>query len=586
MRRPIATGLTFILAISLPFSAPVAAQDESRPDTTFSSNSELVLVPVQVLDHMGQPLRGLKQENFALLSDDKTQRIGPFQEIENYSTGQRSGDLLRVSAPSFSSPNVYSNVPDSGLPTQSVILAIDLLNTSQYIQQWTKQQAIAYLRAKPAQIPTAVVTMTSDGLRQFQGFTTNTETLIAAVQRIQRRSDGPVDFAGAPALHLAFTGPGTYASAMADIQSAYERDFRSAWNSVFASLRSFDEMAWAYAGVPGRKTVLWFSSGFPVMEMYADPPPLFGKAGPPIATPSTSKHHFGKHLMPEFQNTFTALNRANVVIYPVDVTGLPEDRQWDVWNVLFGYSVGCRNFGYGLHRDTGCAQFGSGWLDSIGLKEVAGATGGKDCTAGHQIAHCVDQATAESADYYLLGFYIPRDKRVAGWHELRVNVNVEHGEVRTRAGYTLDSGTSPALERGREMDRAINAAVEYTGIAFKVEPGIRTAGSNAPIAFKVSVPASSIVMSPGEDKLSFDVIAVALTDRGNPLHDSARIVTLEIPPPRMQTALARGWNLLDTVPGSNRIAAVKILVRDNVNGKIGSVVIPVPGGGASLEASR
>ena len=57
--RPVIAGLIlcgWVLAVAL-----VAAPQSSSPDTTFTSNSELVLVPVQVMDHGGQPLRGLKK---------------------------------------------------------------------------------------------------------------------------------------------------------------------------------------------------------------------------------------------------------------------------------------------------------------------------------------------------------------------------------------------------------------------------------------------------------------------------------------------------------------------------------------------
>jgi hypothetical protein len=213
---------------------------------------------------------------------------------------------------------------------------------------------------------------------------------------------------------------------------------------------------------------------------------------------------------------------------------------------------------------------------------MASGTGGKECTAGNHVGHCLDQATVESSDYYLLGFYVRREKRQSGWHELKVNVSVDHGEVRARAGYLLDAAGLQTVERQQEMDHAINAAVEYTGLAFEVSPGAHPSGSNAPIVFKVSMPGSSIFLTPGETKLSFDAVAAPLTDQGTPIHDAARITKIDIPEQKVQIALTKGWRLVDFVDGSNRIAAVKVVVRDNVTGKIGSVVFPVPGGGASL----
>ncbi len=47
---------------TLPLS-PATAQTPAPSDTTFTSNSELVLVPVHVMDHWGRPLHGLTKDN-------------------------------------------------------------------------------------------------------------------------------------------------------------------------------------------------------------------------------------------------------------------------------------------------------------------------------------------------------------------------------------------------------------------------------------------------------------------------------------------------------------------------------------------
>ena len=583
IQRPFVAGLSCVLSLSLLLPPAAVAQDSSQSSATFTSNAELVLVPVQVLDG-GQPLRGLKQDNFVLLSDDKPQKIAIFEEVQRQPTIPHPGDLLRVSSTPPAPATTFSNVPAGGMPRESLVLAVDLVNTSPYLQRWTIQQILKYLHNTASQIPTAIVAITSFGLLEFQGFTTDNTDLINAANKIGPHI-GAADFEHSPALHISFTSPGTFAPTMAAIASTFGRDINYAASAVYTSLRSLDEIAWAYAGVPGRKTVVWFTSGFPVLEEYPEPPPLFGKAKGTMLEPSTSSRHFGKHLSPLYQRTFTALSAANVVLYPVDVTAFAEDRQWDIWESLV-QGVPC--YGaipmYTRYRGgwTSCASSGGGWLDRIGLKEIASATAGKYCDAGNHIDHCVNAAVAESAGYYLLGFYVPQPGRQVGFHELKVNVNVAHGEVRTRAGYYLSAPGAPKVDRGLDMDRAINAAVEYTGLPFKVEPGTRPAGSNLPVVFKISFPPSSIVLVPGEDKLSFDVIAAPLSDHGTPLHDTARIVNIDIPPDKLNIALTKGWSLVDSVPVNNRAAAVKVVVRDNNTGKIGSVVIPVPGGGAAL----
>jgi Ca-activated chloride channel family protein len=55
----------------------VNLQTQSAP-TTFRINSEIVLVPVTVLDRKGGTVDNLRQENFTILEDQAPQRISSF----------------------------------------------------------------------------------------------------------------------------------------------------------------------------------------------------------------------------------------------------------------------------------------------------------------------------------------------------------------------------------------------------------------------------------------------------------------------------------------------------------------------------
>jgi VWFA-related protein len=67
------------LGLALPYSSLPAQQ---QADYTFRGERELVLVNVTVRDKNGNFVRGLKPENFAILEDNKAQKIDSF-DIEN-----------------------------------------------------------------------------------------------------------------------------------------------------------------------------------------------------------------------------------------------------------------------------------------------------------------------------------------------------------------------------------------------------------------------------------------------------------------------------------------------------------------------
>jgi hypothetical protein len=276
--------------------------------------------------------------------------------------------------------------------------------------------------------------------------------------------------------------------------------------------------------------------------------------------------------LPEFQRAFTALNKANVVVYPVDVNGLPDDAWWDI-TVPDSFYVHPERAHLGP-----TALFDISGSERDGMKELARRTGGKTCTAGNSLDSCLDQAFGESFHYYLLGFYVPQQQRKVGWHKLKVNVIADHGEVRSRSSYFLGPlGMPPHEEQDEDLRSAINAPMNYTGVLFSVEPevGPKASAPASSVMFKVSVPATSILLLPGQDKLSFDVIAIPLSNRGAPVSKESRVVKLDMPPASVQKAMAKGWNLIDSVMSSNSTVAVRVVVRDNYTGRIGSVVFPV-----------
>jgi len=362
---------------------------------------------------------------------------------------------------------------------------------------------------------------------------------------------------------------GSYADLVNQVQENQASAASANLGSGMLTLRTFEQLAWAYSGIPGRKTVLWLTTGFPLMPEVPDGPAMIGRGPARSGLASTGQHRSGE-LLPEFQRAFTAMTKANVMVYPVDVAGLPLEHMWDISQPagLYIHPELTHMSGYQLPDMSAEGR--------DGMKEMASRTGGKSCTAGNNLKLCLDQALSESTDYYLLGFYLSQQQRKAGWHKLKVTVNADHGEVRSRNTYFLRAlGTPPEREQEEDLRSAILAPVDYTGILFTVEPGTQAVSPGAPISFKVSVPASSILLQPGEPKLSFEVIAIPLSSKGAPVFTQSRIVKLDMTPEIAQKALMKGWSLVNSIPGNSAIVAVKVVVRDDTTGRIGTVMFPV-----------
>lgn len=552
-------------AISV-FAAPQAPSSPSS-QATFKSNSELVLVPVHVSDSYGRPRHGLQRENFVLKSDGNPQRIALFEEVQGTApapTPPAATALTNVA----STPRKFSNLPTEGLSQRMIIVALDMVNTPVMLQGWAKNQAIKYFSSHSTQQPFAVVAITPGGLRELSPFTSDTAQLIAAIKQLPVRLSSK----DSQEAITSYLDPFGRIDSYPYLRNAeQERDAARSAGDIdagSATLHNFEQLAWAYSGVPGRKTVLWLTSGFPISEEVIDGPVMLGHISQANRVLPYSGGRLVNTLLPQFQRAFTALNKADVIVYPIDVKGFETDGMWDVTLPAGLFIHPELSHLYPLLPDNSGAA-------NDGMNELAHRTGGKKCVAGNSLSVCMQRALDESSDYYLLGFYVPAQERKDGWHKLKVAVNVEHGEVRSRSTYYLRPlGAPPPQEQEEDLRSAIHAGVEYTGIFFNVEPAPKRPDAKAPIAFRVTVPASSIQLLPDQDKLSYDVIAIPLSSKSEPLGDKAAIVNIDVAPKLVQKALTKGWNLTDFVPIQPGLAAIKVIIRDNDTGRVGSVVFP------------
>ena len=60
----------------------IGGDDKSQAPVTFTSRTELVLVPVVVKDKSGEPVAGLTKDDFDLQDSGKSKPIATFEEVK------------------------------------------------------------------------------------------------------------------------------------------------------------------------------------------------------------------------------------------------------------------------------------------------------------------------------------------------------------------------------------------------------------------------------------------------------------------------------------------------------------------------
>lgn len=288
-----------------------------------------------------------------------------------------------------------------------------------------------------------------------------------------------------------------------------------------ATLLSFVQLEQAFAGIPGRKSLIWLSDE-----------------------------------MPDVPATAAILNRGNIALYPVNIGGVQADAHYSAADVVPPPAPPATQ-------------------DDDGARDLAAKTGGAYCKATSELKTCVARAVDDSTNYYLLGFYVPQQGRVPGWHKLQVSLTSGREKVYSRSGYHLEPRTAATEDEiDYDLVAAANAQIAYTGIAFSVQRLTESIGLQAStVDFRIRVPATSVLLQSGQRTLSYEIAMVALSQKGEPTAE-AHAIRLYLNAEQTEHALTQGWRYDETLSKPDS-AAVKFIIRDNGTGNLGSVVVPI-----------
>ncbi len=240
-------------------AAPAGAQNPSAPSAenppvVIKTESNLVLVDVIATDKKGNYITDLEKNDFHVFEDDAEQSITSFSH----------------------EANITPNAPGH---QRYMVLFFDDSTMDPGLQIQARKAAGRFVESTASPNRLMAVVDFNGTVQIAQNFTANGDLLKAAVSSVKMSSVHPN--AGAANVELASMG--------APSLSGTQSDFGA--RSVLLSIR---EVAKILRAVPGRKTLILFSSGFAL-------------------TPERQS---------ELTATIDALNKANIAVYPVDVRGL------------------------------------------------------------------------------------------------------------------------------------------------------------------------------------------------------------------------------------------------------------------------
>lgn len=546
-------------SVPSPVGRGPSAEDEAKVE--FRSETVMVQVPVVVLDKTGHHVHDLTKTDFRVFENGKEQAIATLEQF--------TATNARLAVPS--QPGVFTNQMGNRDQHQAItIIALDTVNTPFLDQTYARQELIKYLAKNVDTGQTlGLVAISSKGLRVLYGLTSSADSL----QQILKKVSGELDalqsvdedvqlaaFAGDTS--NLFTG---YTQANAEIaidQFVRQGDIDYAQfqqeAAIETTMQAFLGIAWSLSGVPGRKTLLWATGGFPFA------------LDSPSAIP-------GGRLSILYERALQALNDAQVSIYPVDVQGL-----------VYG-GPGVNNGRTQKPTTTFQPVNPRSWLINAKqdtLKEFAEMTGGRAFYNTNDLAGAFQRATDDASSYYVLGYYLNTKNDRPGWRELKVKTDRKDLEIRARKGFLVTNTTmNPEASRGNDMTFALAAPFEATGVPMEMKWGAVKAipgeQGKKQVTFLVHIIGTDITIEGANNAMDLAVAAVATAPSEK--KDAPAVVAANfaqsikgsLKPDSLTTMRAHGIvypGALELAPGKY---SVRVVVRDNLSGRIGSISAPV-----------
>ncbi len=566
--------IVFLLAVLL--QLPVLSQQQSADSqakdspATLRTNVHLVVLDVVAMDDHGHPASDLDRDDFVVLEDGKPQQVKQFE--------RRMSSSAPPSEPAASlAPNEYRNVP-AQVPNAVNIILLDMLNTQTQDQGEARRHLVSFLRAMPKGRQVALYGLDTK-LHLIQDFTGSSDVLIAAAEKAQlrpsalNRSTADQNHDGEFVADIKATGDG-FADDVAARMANFIKNTETSKTDlrVGLTLQALQQIARSVAGVPGRKNLIWLSSGFP-LNLEED-----SETGPGVMSVAA------RNYRQAVEQTTALMAQAQIAVYPVDAQG-----------VLVGgvdVTVGGRGMfdtdRSGSIGDVMSAQATQYSAVHNSMDLLAKNTGGQAFYNGNDLKGAIGRSMDMGSSYYILA-YSPSNTEWNG--KLRkIEVKAPGKKVKLvyrRTYYAIPDQHFTVPERERMLVESMDPEIaDSTMISMNVKLSPGSKGANS-VTLECDLDRSQFQFVDVDQKQKVAVVDLAIEGwdkQGKPSGTFGQ--TLKIPETNSTNTRVAFRQQLMLRPETSKL---RIGVLDRSSGRIGTVQIAsipasIPMTGTELEA--
>lgn len=525
---------------------PPAAPRTPSAQSAVHVTTRIVQVSVTVQDDHGRPVTGLTKDDFVLLDEGKRQQITSITEQNNRLTATAA----------LSRPDLFTNRFEQGAAAQPVltVIVIDAYN-ARYWDAFPREcgghcpplcalgpifrEVERFISQMQFQDRVALYEL-ADKLYLLQDFTGDSDSLSRALVR----------------------GKGF-------VPAVYNRSQTEPADMDAKTMGAMHTIADRLEKVPGRKNLIWLSTGFP---------------------PDSGLGQAALNSYEKMDKTAKTLGNADFPLYAMDGLGL-----------LAG--------GGGYAHGIGEADAGGGGINGADMmtpaqtdgnygakgpcvlpgrlpqvsdfdysKDLSTLSGGRAIENTNDLAGAIRKVIDDSASTYILSYYPDHNKWNGEFREIKVKVNRPGLEIRARKGYYAVADTTTAQERNaQKLIDAVRSPLETTDLGFDVQADGFDVGGVRQLKVKVSLDANQLRFQQ-ENSRSTDSLSetwVEFNSEGQQVGQITKTIDLSRSENDYKKLLQDGFTYSKTFVLAKNAAEVRLILSDTGNGAIGSVIIPL-----------
>ena len=505
-----------------------STHDAQQPTPRFRSAARLVPLSVVVHDRNGRPVEGLTASDFQIIEGGKEQEIALFS-VESAGLTSPAGPLP---------PGTFTNRIEKPSTGGVTVIAFDRVNTSDIHRAQARDHIIKFLGQLRPEDRVGFYVIDGNAVHVLHDFTRDATSLLKTLQRVTSATGAAL--AGSEDKLPKFEPVGD--DAIDQLMAAYLARAELMVQGFYLRKRgettaeALELIAARLAGVPGRKNLIWVSSGFPL---------LFDDG---ISQ---------ENMSPQVRRAARALSNSDVAVYPVDARGL-----------IGAFAT------QGSERYQQFTSLGTVMSALEAPQAVAEQTGGRAFFNTNDLGNAIARAVDDSRVTYVLGYYPANEKWDGRFRNIKVRVRRDDVVVRHRGGYFAFPPPVMTAERKREavLD-ALHSPLDATALPITI--AARRGAVPGELIVTIHLERGSLVLEQTGERWHGEIelaLAQALPD-GRLFSSLDKVIPVKLTDAQRTQFQRDGLTLSHTITLRDDAHQLRVVARDGVGGAVGTVTV-------------